>query len=179
VSRLMPWAAAAAQGLLIVVFLASAAGKLRGRRSLRAFASSLVSLRLVGPGAAVPVAAAVAAAEAGAAVLLVGTRTAGFAAAVVLLSVLSLGVAVVLARGTAAPCRCFGASATPLSRRHLVRNALLTGAAVLGLAAPAGSPPGALLAVAAGVAAGVLVVVMDDLVALFAPPGGQRSVSAS
>ena len=169
----MTYAAPACQGLLIVVFLASAAGKLRGRQALRAFASSLVTLGLVRSRRAAPVAAAVAGAEALAVLLLVVpvTRAAGFAAAAALLAVLTAGVAVVLARGTAAPCRCFGPSPTPLSVRHLVRNAALTGAAVLGLAAPAGSPPvgAAVVALAAGALTGLLVSALDDIVALFAP----------
>jgi hypothetical protein len=173
----MAFAAPACQGLLVVVFLASAAGKLHGRRSLRAFADSLVSLRLVRPGTALPVALAVAAAEAAAAVLLVSSRTAGFAVAVALMAVLTAGVGVVLARGTAAPCRCFGASVTPLSARHLARNALLTAVAVTGLLAPGGAAqPGAVIATAAGVLAGILVTILDDVVALFAPsPVSTRS----
>lgn len=167
----MAYAAPAAQGLLVVVLLASSAGKLRGRQALRAFADSLVSLRLVRTASALPVALALAVAESATAVLLVApaSRTTGFAAAAVLLTVLTAGVAVVLARGTTAPCRCFGASVTPLSVRHLVRNVLLAAAAVLGLLAPAGSLPGALVAVATGVVAGILVAVLDDVVALFAP----------
>lgn len=114
-----------------------------------------------------------AAAEAAVVVLLAvpATRTAGFVAAAALLAVLTAGIAVVLARGTTAPCRCFGASATPLSARHLVRNGVLVVVAVLGLAAPAG-PPGigpALVATLAGAVAGLLVTVADDVVELFAP----------
>jgi Methylamine utilisation protein MauE len=168
----MAFVAPACQGLLVVVFLASATGKLRGRRSLRAFADSLVSLRLVRTARALPVAVAVAVAEAATAVLLVapGSRQVGLTAAAVLMTVLTAGVAVVLVRGTAAPCRCFGVSVTPLSARHLVRNVLLTAAAVLGLLAPGGaSPPGAVVAVAAGVLGGILVTILDDVADLFGP----------
>lgn len=172
-------AAAAGQGLLVVVFLASAGSKLRGRQALRAFAASLVPLGLVRTGLALPVAAAVAAAEAAAVVLLAVplTRTAGFAVAATLLVVLTAGVALVLARGTAAPCRCFGPSATPLSTRHLVRNLGLTGTAVLGLAASSSGPPPAagLLAVLGGAVVGLLVAVLDDVVALFTPLPAKES----
>jgi hypothetical protein len=167
----MAYAAPAAQGLLVVVLLASSAAKLRGRQALRALADSLVALRLVRTASARRVALALAVAESATVVLLMApaSRAVGFAAAAVLLTVLTAGVAVVLARGATAPCRCFGASETSLSARHLVRNVLLVAAAVLGLLSPSGYPAGALVAVAAGVVAGILVTVLDDVVALFSP----------
>jgi hypothetical protein len=163
----------ACQGLLTAVLLVSATSKLRSGRALRAFAASLTSLRLVRGGHAGPVAAAITVLEVVAAALLAvpPTRAVGFAASATLLAVLTAGVAVVLGRGTAAPCRCFGASSTPLARRHLVRNVLLTAAALVGLAAPAGQRPllGSLVALLAGASTGLLVTVLDDLVALFTP----------
>ncbi|MER5646484.1 MauE/DoxX family redox-associated membrane protein [Streptosporangium sp. NPDC002524] len=180
----------ACQGLLAVVFLVSATGKLRGGRALRAFATSLTSMLAIRADRALPVAIAVAAAEAAVVVLLAVplavpfTRDAGFAAATALLVVLTSGVAVVLAGGGAEPCRCFGASSAPLSARHLVRNLLLTAAALAGLAGPDGPRPSpwSVVALLAGGLAGLLVTLLDDLVALFAPaptsrrrPDGVRS----
>lgn len=162
----------AIQGLLAVVLLISGASKLRSGQALRAFAGALTTMRLVPGSLAGPVAAAVGTAEVSVAALLAvpAAGQAGFAAGAALLAVLTAGVAVVLARGTAVPCRCFGASSIPLAGRHLLRNILLTGAALAGLAAPAGRPAlaGWLIALLAGALAGLLVTVLDDLVALFA-----------
>ena len=169
----MPYLVPLCQGLLAVVLVVSATSKLRSGQALRAFAESLTSMRLVRATRARPVAIAVAAAEGMVVALLLvpATRDAGFAGAAALLAVLTGGVAVVLLRGTAQPCRCFGASSTPLGRRHFVRNVLLCAAALAGIAAPAGDPPlaGALIALFAGAATGLLVTALDDLVALFAP----------
>ncbi|MER5625692.1 MauE/DoxX family redox-associated membrane protein [Streptosporangium sp. NPDC002544] len=164
---------AACQGLLAVVFLVSAASKLRGGQALRAFATSLASMLPVRGDRALPVAVAVTAAEVIVVVLLAvpPTRGAGFAAATALLVVLTSGVAVVLTRGGAEPCRCFGASSTPLSGRHLIRNLLLIVVALAGLTGPAGqhSSTWSIVALLAGACAGLLVTMLDDLVALFAP----------
>ncbi|HEX5596095.1 MAG TPA: MauE/DoxX family redox-associated membrane protein [Micromonosporaceae bacterium] len=169
----MLYLAPACQGLLAVVFLASAGSKLRSGQALRAFASSLAAMRLVRGAFAQPVAVAVALAEAVVMALVAAppTRHAGFAVAAALLAVLTTGVVVVLARGAAAPCRCFGTSAAPLSRRHLVRNVLLAAVAVIGLVAPVGHPPlaGAIIALLGGALTGLLVTALDDLVTLFAP----------
>ncbi|MEU4568402.1 MauE/DoxX family redox-associated membrane protein [Micromonospora sp. NPDC023956] len=169
----MPHLVVACQGLLAVVLLVSATSKLRSGQALRALADSLVAMRLVRSRWAVRITAALAVAEAVVAVLLLvpATRRAGFAAAAVLLAVLAGGVARVLARGTAQPCRCFGASALPLSRRHLARNVLLGTAALPGLVAapPAPALAGTLLALLTGALAGLLVTALDDIVTLFAP----------
>ncbi|MEU6722808.1 MauE/DoxX family redox-associated membrane protein [Nonomuraea wenchangensis] len=169
----MTFSVVVCQGLLVVVFLASAASKLRSGRALRALATSLTAMRLVGRSRATAVAAALAVSECGVALLLAVpfTRRAGFAAAVVLLAVLTAGVAVVLRRGSGVPCRCFGASPAPLSGRHLLRNLLLTAAALAGLTLPAGSLTlaGWLIALLAGGLAGVILTLLDDLVELFLP----------
>ena len=161
------------QGLLAVVLVVSATSKLRSVQALRAFTQSLSSMQLVRATQARPVAIALAAAEAivAALLLLPATRDAGFAGAATLLAVLTGGVAVVISRGTAQPCRCFGDSSTPLSWRHLIRNLLLCAAATAAIAAPHGEPPlpGTLVALFAGAVVGLLVTAMDDLVALFAP----------
>ncbi|MEV4481570.1 AfsR/SARP family transcriptional regulator [Micromonospora coxensis] len=66
-------------------------------------------------------------------------------------------------------CRCFGRTAAPLGRQHLWRNVFLVGCAVAGLLAPAGPvrPGEAVLAVAAGLVTGVLIVMLDELRYLF------------
>ena len=157
-----------------MVFLASAASKLRSGQALRAFAATLAAMRLVRGAAVLPVASGVAAAEAVAVAMLVvpPIRSAGFAVAAALLAVLTIGVAVVLARGTAVPCRCFGASTAPLSRRHLLRNVALVVVALTGLLTPPHDlpPAGSVIALLTGALAGLLVTEIDHLAALFGPP---------
>jgi len=84
------------------------------------------------------------------------------------------GVALVVARrGVRVPCRCFGASTTPLGYPQAIRNlvlALITGTGTLSSVLGVGNNvPAAGMAITALVAAvGVaLVVFFDDLVALF------------
>lgn len=169
----MAYAALVCQGLLATVLLVAAASKVRGAQALRTFALSLTAMGLVRRRAALPLGAAVAGAEVTALVLvtLPATRRLGFAACVLLFAVLTAGVAVVLTRGKPVACRCFGASADPLSGRHVVRNAGLTGVALVGVAAPQAdvAAAGALVALAGGVLAGLLVTILDDVVALFIP----------
>jgi len=169
----VPYLLPVCQGLLVVVFFASAASKLRGGQALRAFATSLTEMGLVRHTHERLVAAAIAGAEAVVVLLLVipFTRDAGFAGAAVLLVVLSAGVARVLARGTARPCRCFGASSVPLSPRHLIRNILLTAVALAGFVTPAGTQPVAasIVALLGGALAGFLVTALDDVIDLFTP----------
>jgi hypothetical protein len=89
---------------------------------------------------------------------------------------LAFGAAIVAAlrRGERGSCNCFGASTQSLGAGQLIRNLLLVAIAGLGLAAAVignGSvdATGALLAVAAGGVAAVLLVTADDIVALFRP----------
>jgi hypothetical protein len=103
------------------------------------------------------------------------TAPVGFGLAVGLSLAFAAGIGAALRRKQRAPCRCFGTSATPLGRTHLVRNAAVSAAAVTGLALMsltppgAGHPAGAALAVLVGAVLAALVVRIDDLVALFAP----------
>ncbi|MGW4498777.1 MauE/DoxX family redox-associated membrane protein [Micromonospora sp. NPDC004336] len=166
--------------LLALVFLASAAGKLRGRPAFRAFADSLRTMDLLPARTVVPVAGAVVAAEAVVPVLLlaplpgVAVTTAGFALAVALLVAFTVAIAAVLSRGTQASCRCFGeAAAAPFGRHHLARNVVLTVVAGIGVYAASGDPGitvrAAALSVPLGVVGALVVVRLDDLVALFSP----------
>ncbi|MCW3815089.1 hypothetical protein ONA91_11540 [Micromonospora sp. DR5-3] len=175
--------------LLALVFLASAASKLRGRPAFRAFADSLRTMNVLPAQLVVPVAGAVAAAEATVPLLLVplpgaAVATVGFTVAAALLAAFTVAIAVVLHRGVPVSCRCFGeAAAAPFGRHHLARNVVLTVVAGLGAYASLGDPGvpirAAVLAVPLGAVGALIVVRLDDLAALFLPAtaSGRRGPS--
>lgn len=172
----------AVQSLLVVVFGVSAFNKLRTRTALADFAATLRSLGVVGDGYATPLAAVVGASEAVIALLLLWPQTlmVGFAAAGAVMVAFTGAIIFALSRGVEAPCRCFGAlSAVPLGRSHIARNLLVVAGAGLGatatglidLAGPGALHGGGLaVAVVAGIVAGALIVVFDDLIELFGSP---------
>ncbi len=168
--------AVVARCLIGVVFVLSAAGKLRSRtafaefaRSGRALTGALLGGRPIGRVAGLWVGAAVVTAEIAVVALLAVTATsrAGFALAIVLLLGFTAGLLAEMRRGTRTPCRCFGSSSTPIDRRHIVRNAALIALSAAGVAAG----PIPLLHPAAAAAGAVLALVvarLDDLAELFA-----------
>jgi hypothetical protein len=174
------------------VYGTSAVAKLASRRSYIAFRdglgeTSLVPHRLLRKVAAVLVGGEtiVAVGTAAAAVLtgagLVGARpvtTAALACATVLTGVLAAGVSVVVHAGTHATCACFGVrpgrTGPTLGAPHLARNLGLLALLVAGLISNEfthGRPNVAavLVAVVAGAVVALLAIMLDDLVALFAP----------
>jgi len=165
--------ALACEVVLAVVLGTAAVSKLRGPAALREFRDSLVGMRLVPRRAAGPVAAAVGLGEAVVAVALCVpvTAGAGLVAAGIELAVLTAGVGLVVRRGSALPCRCFGPARRPLGRLHLVRNGALLAVAALGLVSrqPVPEGPAVVIGVAAGVVVGVIGVAAEGLVELFAP----------
>ncbi|MFJ7423089.1 MauE/DoxX family redox-associated membrane protein [Streptomyces uncialis] len=161
--------------LLILVFVVTAAGKSWRRESFDAFVSSLTALRLFPRRLSTPVAVATIAAEAVTAVLLAvpATASAGLALSIVLLAVFAAGILAARRGGRQVPCRCFGGTGAPLGVPHVIRNALLATVAATGLAAtalassPATPHPGGAATGAVTAAVGTLLVVrMDDLLAL-------------
>jgi hypothetical protein len=179
----MSYLATACQTTLVLVFLAAATGKVRGRTAFTEFArSTRTMLASAVPGWSVHrrvlrrVAGAVVATEFAvpAAVAVPGLARLGDAVAIALLAMFSGGIAAAVRRGVDASCHCFGGSSAPVGPQHLVRNAVLFAVAVGGLVAGparlAGPNRGGLVvALAAAVVLAVLVVRLDDLVALFAP----------
>jgi len=162
--------------LLGIVLLAAAVGKLRGRHTI---VGTRVTLAEMAGGLPLPrtaVAVALPLAELLAALLLAVPRgvLAGYATAAVLLASFTLGIAATLRRGRRVPCRCFGASDTPVSHRHLVRNLLLLSAVVAGagahLAGGQPAPAVAVLAAGAAVLVAAAMIRLDDLMYLFAAP---------
>lgn len=168
---------------LAFVFGLSAASKTR-RAAFREFAESAGPLQILPTGLRSPAAVAVVAAEVAlTGALLVGAgaaftpslrfvATAGLVLAVLLLLSFTTVIALTLRRGIRKPCKCFGATTTPLGRAHVVRNGLLLAAAVAGLVAGAtgtatAEPAGAAVAAVVGVVGGLLIARFDDLVDLF------------
>lgn len=172
---------------IMLVFSVSAIGKVRRRAAFDEFARTTRTML----SAAVPkwsvrraglrrIAGAVVAAELAIPVLVgvpPSTRW-GHGLCIVLLAVFSIGMIAVIRRGVTTSCSCFGTASGPLGVPHLVRNALLAGAAATGLVVgPVEfAQAGAGLAVAAAAAAvlTLLVTRLDDVIALFTQPASTR-----
>ncbi len=171
-----------------VIYGTSAASKLRGSASYRAYRDGLDETRLVSGRWMRSVAAALAVAEAVTAVLAAGgaillilhrvlvVATAALGAAALLAAVLTGGVAVVVRRGTRASCACFGAATvSQIGGTHLIRNGTLLAVLAAGLVtmtSAVGRPAavGVVLALAVAGTASLLLIRLDDIVELFRPP---------
>ncbi|MEU8110420.1 MauE/DoxX family redox-associated membrane protein [Nonomuraea muscovyensis] len=155
--------------LVGLVFAFTAVSKLR---DFGGFARSLPELVPVGHALVRPLAAAVVALEVLVPVLVAvpAAMPYGLGVALILLAAFTAAIAVALARGRKAPCRCFGVSAAPLGARHLVRNGLLGLAAVLALLLPGGqgATGGTVVAAGAALIGAILIASYDDIVDLFA-----------
>lgn len=163
--------------LLATVFVAAVAGKVYGRSAFGAFVTSLRRMDVLPESATSAVARVAVTAEAFVVLLLLVpirlAGVAGFVLAAGVLTAFTVAIGLSLRHGNRAPCRCFGASTTPLGARHVTRNLTLIAVSLLGLAATLG--PGrldagaALVAGAVGVVLGVLVTALDDIVELVRP----------
>ncbi|HYQ61848.1 MauE/DoxX family redox-associated membrane protein [Actinophytocola sp.] len=171
----------ACRGVLVLVFVASAAGKLG---NFGGFVAAVRQLRLV-PGRRPPVrpvARVVVAAEGAAAALLLlpgAFATAGFVLVILLCAVFAVAIESSVRRDIRVPCPCFGASADLLDRRHLVRNAILAAVSVAGLAdTGTGRPPGLVDVLVGSVAAvfvAAVVIRFDDVAEILVPrPAARR-----
>jgi hypothetical protein len=179
-----------------VIYGTSAASKLRGPVGYRGYREGLGETRLVPERWLSSVAAALAATEAVTAVLaatgavLLAVRwgpvvaTVGLGAAALLAVVLTVGVAVVVRRGTSARCACFGATTvSQIGGAHLIRNGTLLAALVAGLVpvtSTAGRPAaaGVVLALAAAGTASLVLIRLDDIVELFRAPASSTGRQA-
>lgn len=174
----MPYAAIGIRCLIGIVFLVSAVSKTAGRKAFPSFVVSLRDMRLLPPRTVTVTAGCVVFAEfASCTLLLMPHRllpAAGLGLAALLLTVFTAVIAVTVRRGGRTPCRCFGASATPLGPRHLVRNTALAALAVIGAlwTVGPGNPPTvsrSVVPAVLGLLLGGMVTVLDDLIALFRP----------
>ncbi|MEU4834045.1 MauE/DoxX family redox-associated membrane protein [Streptosporangium sp. NPDC023615] len=171
--------------LLLGIFLASLAGKVRSRQAFREFVAATATLLAVPSAPARRFALLAMAAEAAIVVLLAvpptvpavapPTLPAGFALAAVTLAGFGYALARALRQGRTAPCRCFGASSAPVGRRHVIRNlVLIAAAATAAVAALGGAPqavetPGVVITALAALVCVVLVTRLDDIAELFRP----------
>lgn len=160
------------RGVLVLVFAASAIGKLG---DFGGFAAAIRGLRLV-PGAwPRPVARSVVAAEAAAAGLLLlppGAAVAGYTLVILLCVLFAVVIESSVRRDIRVACPCFGASADLLNRRHLVRNGLLAAVAVIGLAGVGTAPAGfvdVLVAAVTAVFVAAVVIRFDDVAEILVP----------
>ncbi|MEU5427842.1 MauE/DoxX family redox-associated membrane protein [Streptomyces olivoreticuli] len=165
------------RALIGVVFLASFVGKVSGRGAFDRFVSSVRDMRVLPARSARSVARSVVTAEAAVCVTLAtpvrAVAVGGFMLSGVLLTVFAAGILLSLRQGVRTPCRCFGASVSPLGPGHVARNLTLTAVAVVGAvavpAAGATAPGGAALSVLTGLLLGGLVTALDDILDLFRP----------
>lgn len=162
---------------MAVTFAYSAATKVAGRAAYADFRGWLTSAAAVPRRHAGAVAAVMVAAEAAVALamLVPPLPPAGYVTAILLLAVFTAGVRSMMRRRVGIPCKCFGTGRRPPGRAHLARNAILAAVAAAGLlmsaagaAAPPIRPETALTAIA-GITAALLLINLDELVALYRP----------
>ncbi|WP_431040761.1 MauE/DoxX family redox-associated membrane protein [Streptomyces sp. P1-3] len=168
--------------LIGAVFLAAFLSKARGLPAFRAFVASIHGMRVLPPRLVTPAAVLVTAGEAAVCALVAApfggvAAAAGCATATAMLITFTAAITLAVRRGVRQPCRCFGASSTPLGASHLARNTALTflagaGTLMTTAATPATGPVhvgGGTMAAAAGLLLGLLITVLDDVIALFTP----------
>lgn len=159
------------------VFLVSAVSKVRNTTSFADFVDSVRALSPARLPFARPVALLVVVLEIAVAasqlVPVEAVSTGGLVLAISLLTVFTIAIVSAIRRRVTARCACFGRSDKQLGGMHVFRNVLLIGVAVSGLflRSSAGLQPGGVaVAVAGGLLAGVLVVILEDIWELFRTP---------
>jgi len=171
----MEYLAFGCQVLLCGVFAVSAGTKLYSRTAFADFTTATARLTGARAARARQLAVAVVAAEMAIVVALVVPALTlwGFAACIGLLAVFAAAIVRSLRRGQRTPCRCFGASNSPLGTQHVARNAVLAAFGGLGIAAGGTSSLdwGLACVVAFAALIGVAVTArLDDLIGLFTNP---------
>jgi uncharacterized membrane protein YphA (DoxX/SURF4 family) len=164
--------------LLLAVFLASVVSKVWSRRSFQEFTRTVAELLRWSEPLARRVAGLTVAVELTAVVLLVVPASAryGSGLAVAALAAFTWALFRAVRGGTRVPCRCFGASATPIGWLQVARNLVLIAVGVAGVLIGPGpvSPAGAGVAVVSAWLAAIAVVFLDDLAAVFRPTVAPR-----
>ncbi|PXX71664.1 methylamine utilization protein MauE [Nocardia tenerifensis] len=170
----MSYAVLSCRYLLAGVFLVALVGKLRSRTAYSEFAAATGALLGVGDPTARYAALTTLTAEALIVCALIAEPTAriGLVLAALLLGCFTVALGRALRRGSTTPCRCFGASTTPIRVHHAMRSASLGVLALAGLLADltlethSYAPAGVAVA-APAVAMGILLITrLDDVVDL-------------
>ena len=160
------------QAVVTVVFAAASVSKLRCRAEFRRTLMSALKMPLPRTGV---MGWAVVVAEATTALAVVAVPAVGFVLGAVLLAGFTAVIVSMMRRRVRTPCRCFGAGERPPGAVHLVRNAVLfaTAAAGGGFAVTGAGPradlPAAVVAAAVGVIVAVLLIYLEDILALAQP----------
>jgi hypothetical protein len=155
--------------VMAITFGFSVFSKIKNGDAFRDFAAWLGGVPPVSRRTQLPVAAILVAGElvVTGAVIAPETVRWGLMLAALLLTVFAVGIYAALRRGVRAPCRCFGASTTPLGGSQIVRNALLVLVAVTGAIAQgshsAVTVPGVIISLATAALLVVPVIFYDDL----------------
>lgn len=142
ISNWMNWLTVAGQGALCVTFAMAAGSKTAKVGAFADFRNSLPRM-LPLPRRLVPaVALAVVLAEVTIAVtvLVPGLMVAAFLLAALMLAVFTVAIVVMIRRGSAEPCHCFGVSSRAPGRLDVLRNLVLFTIALLGLVGSVASP---------------------------------------
>lgn len=157
--------------LLAATLAVAGLGKLRGRASFAAFADTLRDLGWRSAACRRLAAAALPLAELGSALLLAAWLAGiwGYAAALVLLLVMTAVAATAVRRGRRLRCRCFGRTEERIGVSTLIRNGVLMLAGTAGLGAAiasssrSGSPAVEVLGAGSGLLAAAMIVYWADL----------------
>ena len=176
----MQYVTLASRCALGIIFVTALAGKLRNRQAFRAFRDSVQDMMSLPSHWATAASTAVVLAEASIVALLSIEHTvpAGFSLTGAVLLVFSVGLVRVIRSGAPIPCRCFGASAVPISGRDLLRNAILLATVAAGLTsrllAPAGGtrPAGVTIGLACAGLVALTIIFFEDLADLWQHQGG-------
>jgi hypothetical protein len=155
--------------VMAITFGFSFFSKIRNGNAFREFAAWVGGVPPVSRRTQLPVAVTLVAGElvVTGTVIAPGTARWGLTLAALLLTVFAAGIYAALRRGVRAPCRCFGASTTPLGWSQVVRNTLLAVVAVAGAIAQGSqrgvTVPGVILSLATAALLVVPVIFYDDL----------------
>lgn len=171
----MSYAVLSCRYLLAGVFLVALVSKLRSRAAYLEFVAATGALLGVGDRTARQAALPTVAAEAIIVCALIAepAARAGLGLAALLLGCFAVALTRALRRGSTAPCRCFGASSTPIRVEHATRSAVLCALAIAGLLvdlslATHHYEPAGVAVSAPAVAAGILLTTrLDDVLNLW------------
>jgi uncharacterized membrane protein YphA (DoxX/SURF4 family) len=167
------YAVLTSRALLGLVFMASTLSKIRSRAAFEEFIKSIKRLEMLPNATIAAILVIVGEGAVPLALAYPGTVEVGFLLTSVVLVMFIGAILLTLRRGNSVPCPCFGPSRTPLGVRHITRNVVLLGVAlVAGVGTLLGDlghaqAAGVAISLFIGVVLAVLLIRLDDLVDLF------------